>query len=441
METTRRRLLFHGLWGAGALGLRALATGIPAPFLLRAGSARADALLGCAAPSSAQCLILSVSGDGDPINANAPGTYEDAAIVHPDPTLAPAMAKTALRLGSTSTAAARAWSTLPQWVLDRTCFFHMATMTTIHPDMPKVLQLMGAMAGKEMLPSLISQQLAGCLGTIQASPVSLLGNTRPEYVTAGGSVLPNLNALALRDVLVHPKGALLDLRALRDAGMDSLHARLKQSGSPAQRAFVDSLAKSRGETRAISDALVTSLESIRDNDVDGQIIGAVTLIAMNVTPVVVIRIPFGGDNHADPDLALESSQTESGVNALAKLLMKLREQKLEDRVTVATLNVFGRTLKQIGTKGRHHWADHHVSVLIGSKIRAGVVGGVAPGASQDYTALPIDSGSGQGSTSGDVPVNETLSAFGKTLGAAVGVSKDALEANIRGGKVLGAALA
>jgi hypothetical protein len=91
------------------------------------------------------------------------------------------MAPTPLALGPVTTVAARPWSTLPAWVRDRTCFFHMATMTTIHPDLPKVLRLMGA--GQEMLPSLISRQLAPCLGTIQAAPASLLGTTRPESIT------------------------------------------------------------------------------------------------------------------------------------------------------------------------------------------------------------------------------------------------------------------
>jgi uncharacterized protein (DUF1501 family) len=155
----------------------------------------------------------------------------------------------------------------------------------------------------------------------------------------------------------------------------------------------------------------------------------------------VIRIPFGGDNHADVNLAKESEETQSGVAAMGALMAKLQAHRLEDRVTFATLNVFGRTLKQIGTKGRHHWADHHVSLLIGKSIQAGIVGAIAPGSSQDYTALPIDSRSGHGTTGGDIPVNETLSAFGKTLGSAVGVPEDALDQNIGKGKVVRSALA
>jgi hypothetical protein len=42
--------------------------------------------------------------------------------------------------------------------------------------------------------------------------------------------------------------------------------------------------------------------------------------------------------------------------------------------------------------------------------------------------------------SGDVPVNETLSAYGKTLAAASGVPEDALKSSIGDGKVIRGAL-
>jgi hypothetical protein len=438
MKTTRRSVLLSSLLGPAGLGLQALATGLPASFLLRSSTARAGEPLGCTNAEEAQFLILSVSGDGDPLNANAPGTYGDPGIVHPAIAVAPHMAPTALKLGQVATTAARPWSTLPAWVLDRTSFFHMATMTTIHPDMPKVLQLMGDTRAREMLPSLFSRYLATCLGTVQAAPVSLLGTKRAEYIAYGGNIIPNMNPVALRDILVRPEGPLAQLTQLRDRSMDRLHARLRMDGSAAQRSFVDGLARSRAEARAVSDELLSSLHAIRDDDVTGQILGAVALIAMKVTSVVVIRIPFGGDNHADFDLVKESEETQSGVAAIAALMGKLQEQGLQDRVTFATLNVFGRTLKQLGTKGRHHWADHQVSLLVGKRIRPGVIGGVAPGASQDYTALAIDSQTG--AAGGDIPVSETLSAFGKTLGRAVGLPQDVLEQNIGKGKVVQRAL-
>src|SRR5579871_5409085 len=89
---TRRDALLSTLFGAGYVGLRALATGLPASLLLRPREALADpaGAMGCANPSKAQYIIFTTSGNGDPINASVPGTYEDANIVHStDPTMAP----------------------------------------------------------------------------------------------------------------------------------------------------------------------------------------------------------------------------------------------------------------------------------------------------------------------------------------------------------------
>src|ERR1700722_20846221 len=89
---SRRDALRSTLFGAGYVGLRALATGLPVSFLLnprRALAAGAPAAT-CASQSKARYVIFATSGNGDPINANVPGTYEDSKIVHPvDPTMAP----------------------------------------------------------------------------------------------------------------------------------------------------------------------------------------------------------------------------------------------------------------------------------------------------------------------------------------------------------------
>ncbi|MCU1280249.1 MAG: hypothetical protein JWM53_3795, partial [bacterium] len=164
MNITRRQTLMSALFGAGYVGLRALATGLPASFLLNPRRALAD-MSGatCAAKDKAQFIILATSGSGDPINANVPGTYEDAKISH---SLDPLMAATPLTIGGQQHTAAKPWSTLPQNVLDRTCFFHLMTNTPVHPKEPDVLKLMGATYQSEMLPSLLAKQLAPCLGTV-----------------------------------------------------------------------------------------------------------------------------------------------------------------------------------------------------------------------------------------------------------------------------------
>src|SRR5690349_16120037 len=116
MNHTRRSLLKSTLFGTGSLGLRALATGLPASFLARPLAARAEELA-CWNRERAKHLIVSTSAAGDPLNANVPGTYDFPDIAHsPDPR----MAATDFLLGGRTVRAAQVWSTLPPWVLERT---------------------------------------------------------------------------------------------------------------------------------------------------------------------------------------------------------------------------------------------------------------------------------------------------------------------------------
>ncbi len=73
MNTSRRNLLLSTLFGAGCVGLRALATGIPASILLNPRRALAGP---CTPATNPQFVIFQTSGNGDPINANAPGSYD-----------------------------------------------------------------------------------------------------------------------------------------------------------------------------------------------------------------------------------------------------------------------------------------------------------------------------------------------------------------------------
>src|SRR5438046_2222849 len=109
---SRRDAILSTLFGAGSLGLRALATGLPLSFLANPKKALADSSEPtCNAADKAQYVIFSTSGDGDSINTSAPGTYDDPKIVHsPDPALAPR----ALTIRGKSFTAGTPWSTLPQ---------------------------------------------------------------------------------------------------------------------------------------------------------------------------------------------------------------------------------------------------------------------------------------------------------------------------------------
>lgn len=433
----RRQAILSSLLGSGLVGLRALATGLPASFLLNPRRALAgDPMPACAARGKAQFIIFNTSGGGDPINANVPGTYDDPAIVHSsDPLMAPAP----LTLAGKMYTAAGPWGTLPQNVLDRTSFWHLKTNTPIHPKEPQVLGLMGATYAGEMLPSILAKQLAPCLGTIQTQPISLGATSPAEGLSYDGAALPIIPALALKATLTSAPGPLANLQPLRDQTLNDLYNLYKNTATPAQKAYIDSLVSSQQQVRNINQNLLEALTSITDNTADSQIVAAITLIQMKVTPVIAIHIPFGGDNHRDPALGTESAQTVTGLATIASLMKQLATAGLADSVSFMTLNVFGRTIGPGNSEGRQHNENHQVSIAIGKPFRGGVIGGVIPVA-KDYGAQNVDSKTGQPTSSGDITANETLGSFGKTMLTAVGIDPSVVTAQISSGKVISPAL-
>jgi len=434
---TRRQALLSTLFGTGMVGLRALATGLPASFLLNPRRALAAVPpSGCPDASKAQFVIFSTSGQGDPINANVPGTFDDPMITH---SADPSMAPTQLSLNGQTYTAAAPWASLPQSVLDRTCFWHTMTNTPVHPKEPDVLKLMGVTNAGEMLPSLLAKALAPCLGTIQAEPLCLGASTPAESLSFGGAALPIIPALALKSTLTSPVGPLTDLQPLRDQTLNQMYDLYKSYATTAQKAYIDSLVASQAEVRNLNQSLLEALSSIKDNSADSQVLAAVTLVQMKVTPVISIHIPFGGDNHRDIALATEATQTVSGVATIANLMKALAAANLTDQVMFATLNVFGRTLGPSNTDGRQHNENHQVSITIGKSIKGGVVGAVGP-VDKDYGATPIDSKTGQSNPSGDIKALDTLASYGRTLLAAVGVNDETIQSQVLTGSVVSGVL-
>jgi Protein of unknown function (DUF1501) len=350
------------------------------------------------------------------------------------------MAATALTIQGQPYTAAAPWSTLPQGVLDRTLFWHLMTNTPVHPKEQQVLELMGATQAGEMLPSLLARQLAPCLGTIQPQPISVGALSPSEALTYSGAALPVVPALALKATLTNPAGPLTSLQPLRDQTLNQVYEIYKNGATTAQRRYIDSLVASQQAVRNISQSLLNSLSSIKDNSASSQVLAAVTLIQMNVSPVISIHIPFGGDNHRDIALATEAAQTVSGVATIASLMQQLASAGLQDKVTFMSLSVFGRTLGPSNTDGRQHNGNHQVSITIGKPFRGGVVGAVGPVA-PDYGALPIDSKTGAGNSSGDIRPIDTLAAFGQTMLAAIGADPTVITSPSSTGKVVASALA
>jgi uncharacterized protein DUF1501 len=436
MKISRRKALMSALFGAGYVGLRSLATGLPVAALLP-GSRKAFAEGTCIDPAKAQFIIFSTSGQGDPINANAPGTYGVSGVVHcPDP----AMAATPMTIGGKSVQAAKPWTTLDPTVLQRTSFWHIMTNTPVHPKEPEVLRLQNSTQYNEMLPSLLAQQLAPCLGTVQSQPITIGARTPSEGLSFQGQTLPIIPPTALAATLTAPSGPLANLTKLRDQTLSQLDGLYRATASSAQKKYLDSLINSQSEVRNINQDLLSMLSAITDDQIDSQITAAIALVKMKVTPVVAIHIPFGGDNHNDNGLVVESAQTQSGVANINSLMAALASNQLSDQVTFMTLNVFGRTLGSKGTRGRDHNENHHVSVVIGKGFKSSLIGGVGPVA-KDFGALAIDSTTGKGGAGGDIAPLDSLSSYGKTMLAAVGADSAFIDQAVFGGKVVPAALA
>jgi hypothetical protein len=430
-EISRREALLASLLGGGALGLRALATGLPAWYLANPRRASAQDLQ-CAidAKDKLQYLIVSTSSMGDPINCNCPGTYEVPALVHPQQ---PEMAATPLQLGDKMYQVAKPWASvdaggaLSAAVLSRMLFFHHSTRTTVHGDQPKVMKLLGATNRGEMLVSAYAKHLATCFGTVQPEPIAVgaRGNAS-ELVSFAGRTLPAVSPTQLKQLLTGSRSEpLVKLRPLRDAQLDRLNALAKTDSSAVQKDFLDALALSQKQVRQLAEALATTLSAITTDDVKGQALAAAALISANVTPVVTLHIPFGGDNHSDQDLATESAQHVTGVQGIQAVMDALSMLQLTDKVTFATLNVFGRNLNGIAKvesrSGRDHYGNHSVMMMVGKNVKPGVIGGVTPASSGAYVASDIDSASGAAAPGGDIPAAETHVAAARTLGAVLGI--------------------
>jgi hypothetical protein len=448
---SRRDAVFRFLFGAGYVGLRSLASGIPAAVLLDPKRAMAQSE-GGAPPAIAnpQFVIYSTSYNGDPVNANAPGTYDDPGIYHPGD---PSLAKTPLTIGSQTVNGAQVWSTLPASVLARTCFFHHGTYTIIHPDEVKVLALNGAVAKGEMLPSFMSRELATALGTVRPQPLSLGGAGAIEAIFYQGQPQAFLTPTTLASVLAAPKNSLgtANLVQLRDKTLDSLNTYAKSLGNTVQKNFIDQYASSTTQLRTLQQGLLSSLSSIKDNSQDSQIQAAIILFQMKVTPVVAVHVDFGGDNHGDPGLAKEIANTQTGVKTIVNMMAALQSANLQDQVTFVMSNVFGRTMVAgFNDNGRQHNDRHHVTVMIGKGIKGSVIGGpvITQGAAAgggagttEYAASPIDSSTGQASMSGDIVYGDTLQSMAKTMATAVGLPDATVSQNILSGTVVKAALA
>ncbi|MEL7371664.1 MAG: hypothetical protein AAFN74_22260 [Myxococcota bacterium] len=453
---SKRELLQRALFGSGALGLRALATGLPASFLLNQRTALAQSTI------DPTFLVLSNSQLGHPINANCPGTYPQnpgdtndplRQIDHPQVSqlgntvrgtvngtnfrAADFQNPVDLRLGGNTYKAAGPWAALPAALRNRMAFFHHSTYANAHPEFSNVMRFHGAVkgqdgTGQEMLSSAIAQETADALGTLTTQPINL-GGSRVTYEGATLGLFRPRQIKSLFDGGQHPTRATdpqMVVR-LRDATLDQIYRRVQTSGSAAQKAFLDRYALGRAQAAQLGDQLGPLLQNVDADGPVAQIRTAVALFRLRVTPVVVLQAPFGGDNHQDTQLANEVAQTIQSVETIRLLWTELVAAGLQDQVTFAYLDTFGRDLVRNSSGGRDHNRDHHTMLMFGPRIVPSVVGRLEPitnrnGTLRDFGVASIN----------NIPKEQSLETAGKTLAKAVGLSDARINTRILGGRIL-----
>lgn len=421
MKELNRRMILRG--GAGAFStllLRGLASGIPPAFLLNPSAATAQMM-----NQAPQTLILSTSQRGDPININCPGSYTDGVINNPD------LETRRGRFGAQRHRAASVWCDLPNALRQRLAFFHYSPRTAAHPEYRDTMTFRGSMLsvngnGREMFASAMAQMAFNSDLHRQAEPLPLCDS----FLSYKGQPLQLLRPTDLKSLFGSPDETLANLRQTRNRVLDSLYSDMKVSGTQAQRKFIDRYAKSQEQAKSIGDELGDYLSDIGNNvDEDGnansaedQIIAAVALAELNISPVITVNIPFGGDNHQDAGLIRERDQTISGVSAIGSLWNRLNTAGIQDRVTFATMNVFGRRHYLNDRGGRDHNRNHAVMVAFGSNIKGGVYGRM--NAEGSATAI------------GNIGINQTMEAAGFSLAHALGQDPNEVSRRLPNGRLV-----
>ncbi|MEN0065859.1 MAG: DUF1501 domain-containing protein [Myxococcota bacterium] len=436
---SRRQALRTALFGTGLVGLQSLATGLPSAVFGPMGLGALDAY--AAEGREPQYLLMFTSSRGEPFNCNAPGVYGVAGI---DTNPQGAMAETAVTLGEVATTASAPWATLPQWVLDRTSVIHHRTYQNAHPQYAKVMRLVGSAreadgGGTEYLPSVVASEMHQALRTIQAAPIRMAGDN--EELGFEGRPVQRIRPSTLAEVFSVPDNDnAIALAEIRQRALDDINALAKERGTPSQRLLIDRFATSREQVKSLDETLLGRLALIDGDDARNQLQAAITLFLMNLTPVATVQLRFGGDNHNDNNLDDEREQHVETFELLRDFFLDLEQTPLRDKVTVANLDVFGRTLERNNNGGRDHNLNHHVMMISGAGVRGGLHGKVGP-SGNDFGATAIDSQTGEGYDGADIPEEETLEAAAKTLATAVGIDAETVERRIDGGKVIVPAIA
>lgn len=428
MTYNRRQFLKRSVSSAVALSLRASLIGVPATFLThRSTYAAADA----------KFTIFSGSSDGETLNCNGPGSYSNQAgepasyIEHVSQWQTPVE----VQLGSQTTLAAPPYGDLNQGFLDQLCCFNYRSHTNAHSELPNVMQLQGGLRnsageGREEVHAAIAQENSAQLGTTLQTPFVIHGN---EYSYEGSPLVSmeptDFKSIVFDNATENILGiSIEEFDLAHDYFINQLYQDLKANGTPQQRAYLDNYALSRTEAQSLGTRFGTLLDDINDNSTQSQLRLAVASFVTGFSPVTVMKLPFGRDNH--DDMQIEIDETIDSINALNFYWDLVTSNGMQDQILLVHFDVFGRTVSHHNNRGRDHYGQHTVGLIHGSNVTAGIVGGIDGNSSNfdDIKATGINSTNG-GINNPDVVADDTLLAFGKTVLTAAGVSEE--RANIR----------
>ncbi|MEM9071767.1 MAG: hypothetical protein AAGE52_24875 [Myxococcota bacterium] len=446
-QKSRRRFLKKLSGGSLTLALRSAITGLPPLFLLHRVLADEPA---------AKIAILACSGQGQPLNVAGPGTYDagledvcqhpqarevdtqdvGTVIVNGETLTAASFEESAeLRLGDRRVRMARAFSTLDADLLEHLVWFNYQTTANIHPEFPTVTTAYGRILGlggrgSEQLPSAIAQETASLLGTTTAEPF-VIGRNAFSY---NGAPLASYSPMKIKSLAANVGQAIggpENFGALYDHFIDETYADIRRNGTPEQLRFLDSKASSRTQAAAFGMDLGQLLSEITDDSIESELRTAVAIAKLRLAPVIVTSYSFGGDNHSDSDLSIESGESIRMVKAIDSYWKAAKELGTLSDTVLATVDVFGRTARRAGKGGRSHDGSFTSALVLGEHLRGGVVGGFEVSGTR-ARATGIESATGRTSAP-DIAPDETLRAYHKSVMLAAGVPSERRDDRIPAG--------
>jgi len=453
MSFDRRNFMKAGLSGMMAASFRAAAIGVPVQFLLNGTVLAAD--------GPPKFTLIASSDRGESMNCSAPGAFPTRASDPQSIIERPALNQVganitrringnelnandiaqsvSLRLGDNNILGARAYRSLPQSFLNHLVSFWHRTGANAHPEMVDVLKSQGAIKnlsgpGAEQLPAAIAQEMHANLGTAVASPFVLQGR-----LSAAGIPLNQYNPTAIKQLLLEGVDigvSAADFSRLYNSTIDGFYKEIKSNGSAAQKRFLDQHVSSRQQALTLGDELGSLLGNVVADDQENQVRAALALFKVNLAPVVVMEHTFSGDNHGDRNLRDEVESSLDAINMLNTYWQLVQEYGLRDRVTYATINVFGRNARRNGRGGRNHAGNFTTGFIHGTHLKGGVVGGLETSNNNRLLlARGINHNTG-GVANPTISATNTLAAYSKTMMSAAGISEARCNARIPDSRIV-----